>query len=366
MNIPVRILGTGHVRPGRCVTTEEVALACVPPVDPQKAFEKTGIATRYWVEPVTTSTDIAVEAVNAALDSAGLQPEDIERFIFVSVSGGDWVIPATANMVAARLGMSGKAMCFDINNACAGFLTALDLSARAIATGAGRHVIVVSEVCSDFIVPEEYRPYLIFADAAAAVVLGAVPADTPADAPQEALLGVHLGNDGDNLEVTCLRHPRHSGRWHSIEFAVSSREIVAGSIAHIQESVGLALAQAGLTMADMDWVLPHQPNGRMLDRIIESIGADPARTVPVVQEIGSTSGASIPVSLDVLYKTRPVKPGDLVLLCTIGAGVSYGAAVLRVGDAPAGPFADPAAASGRGYWTDTGLRPDSGLRNERQ
>lgn len=338
--IPVRILGTGHVRPGRRVTTEEVALACVPPVDPQVALDKTGIETRYWVEEGTTSTDIAVDAVQAALDSAGLQPADIERFIYVSVSGGDWIIPATANMVAARLGMSGEANCLDINNACAGFLTAVDLSSRAIATGAGRHVIVVSEVCSDFIVPEEYRPYLIFADAAAAVVLGPAETDTPAEADEEGLLGVHLGNDGDMLEVTCLRHPRHSGRWHSIEFAVSSREIVAGSIERISKSVDRALAQAGLTMDDMDWVLPHQPNGRMLARIIEAIGADPAKTVPVVQDIGSTSGASIPVSLDVLYKTREVKQGDLVLFCTIGAGVSYGAAVMRVGTAPAGPLPD--------------------------
>ncbi len=332
MRIPVRLLGTGHVRPGRCVTTEEVARACIPPVDPEVAIAKTGIRTRYWVEPGTTSTDIAVDAVKAALEAADLQPEDIERFIFVSVSGGDWIIPATSNLVAARLGMSGRANCLDINNACAGFLTALDLSARAIATGAGRHVIVVAEVCSDFIVPEDYRPYLIFADAAAAVVLG--PADDTT--PGEGMLGVHLGNDGDKALVTCLRHPRHSGTWHSIEFAISSREIVSGSIQRIRESVDLALEQAGHTMDDMDWILPHQPNGRMFDRIVEALGANPDKTVPVVAEIGSTSGASIPVSLDVLYRTRDVSPGDLVLMCTIGAGVSYGAVVLRVGELPAG------------------------------
>ena len=327
--IPVRILGTGHIRPGRCVTTEEVARACIPPVDPQVALEKTGIDTRYWVQKGTTSTDIAVGAVQAALDNAGLQPEDIERFIFVSVSGGDWVIPATANVVAARLGMSGKANCCDINNACAGFLTALDLSARAIATGAGRHVIVVAEICSDFIVPEDYRPYLIFADAAAAVVLGPAEPGTT-----EGLLGVHLGNDGDMVGVTCLPHPRHSGRWQPIEFAIPSKEIVTGSISRILRSVELALAQAGLGIDDMDWVLPHQPNGRMFDRIVEALGVPAHKTVRVVHEIGSTSGASIPVSLDVLYRTRDVREGDLVLFCTIGAGVSYGAAVMRVGGRP--------------------------------
>ncbi|MCO4747416.1 MAG: ketoacyl-ACP synthase III [Proteobacteria bacterium] len=326
--IPVRILGTGSVRPGRAVSNEEVCATVIPPRDPARVWEKTGIRTRYWKNPEDSMVSMGAQAVRAALDLAGLEAPVIQRVIFVCSNGGDYISPPTSSVLAAELGIARQADAMDVNNACMGFLTGLDLGARAVATGSGVVAVVTVEVVSDAIVPEEHRAYLIMGDAATAVLLGPAESD-------EGVLGIRLGNDGSLSGSLLHAHPRHTGVWGPLRFGMNAGDIHELVVRLMSDSAANALEQAGCSIDEMDWVLPHQPNGRLLEGIVEAVGANADQLVPIVEHVGSIAAASIPMSLDVLMRTRPVKAGQRVLLVGVGAGVSYGAVVLRLGALPA-------------------------------
>lgn len=320
--IPVRILGTATALPGRPIPTEELAQRVGR--DPALMVKKTGIETRHWVEPGTSQAAFGASALKQALEAAGLSATALRRIVFVSSGGGDQLIPANANRVAAALGLSGSCDAFDLNNACMGFLTAFDLAARSVATGLGPVAIVVAELGSRIIRPEEPRPYLVFGDVAVAVVLGEGGED-------EGVLAARFGNNGTLPPDVHLEHPLATGKPEHVRFDLSSAGIARIALDTVRASTRQALEQAGVALHEIEWILPHQPNGAMFRLLSSTLEIDPARTVPVVQEIGSVGAASIPVSLDRLLRTRPVKPGDRILMTGVGAGVAFGAILYRVG-----------------------------------
>jgi 3-oxoacyl-[acyl-carrier-protein] synthase III len=320
--IPVRILGTAGALPGRPKTTEELALAVGR--NPAAVAELTGIRTRYWVEPGTRFADVGAEVLRRALDAAGLAATELRRIVFVSSLGGDAIIPATANRVAAALGLAGSCDAFDLNNACMGFLTAFDLAARSVATGLGPVGIVAVDLPSRAVTASDPRPYLVFGDAAAAAVLG--PARLG-----EGLLGSALANNGSLPPDTVMEHPTLTGKPEYVRFNVPKGEIFRIAMDALTTATRAVLEKAGVALRDIEWVLPHQPNGAMLRAITEALGLEPARIVPVVEEIGSVGSVSVPYSLDRLLRTRPVRPGDRILMVGVGAGVSHGALLYRVG-----------------------------------
>lgn len=322
--LPARILGTGSVLPGLPRTTPEIAAALPVPRDPLEWEQKTGIKTRHWVEPGTRVAPLAVEALRGALDMAGLPATALRRIIFVTTASPDMSVPATANHVAAGLGLSGSCDAFDVRNACMGFLTAFDIAARAVATGLGPVGIVSGELNSRGIHLGDHRPYLVFGDAIGAAVVGAAR-------PGEGVLAMFSGNDGTLPADVFGEEPTLTGKREYAQFASPSREIVAIATRALQNAIETVLAQAGVRLSDVEWVLPHQPNGVMVKLFTEQLGIDPARMVIVVDQIGSVGSASIPVSLDRLMRTRPVRPGDRILMAAVGAGVSYGAVLYRVG-----------------------------------
>src|SRR5262249_19289553 len=156
-------------------------------------------------EPSTKSAPLGAEALRRALDAAAVAPGELRRLIFVTSTGGDYLFPATANAVAQALGIEGTCDCLDINNACMGFLTAFDLGVRSVATGLYPLGIVVVELPSHHITPSDPRPYLVFGDAAGAVVLGP-------GRPGEGIRGVSLANNGALVDAVTLAHPGPSGR----------------------------------------------------------------------------------------------------------------------------------------------------------
>lgn len=320
--IPVRILGTSGLLPGRAVSTEEVARQLGR--DPAKIEARTGIRTRYWVEPGTRMTDIGVEALRRALDAAKMAPSDLSRIIFVSSSGGDAITPATASMISGALGLAGSCDAFDLNNACMGFLSAFDVAARSIATGMGPVGIVVVECISRALDPIHPRPYLVFGDAAAAAVLG--PAREG-----EGVLSVALANNGTLPPDTVCAQPLFTGKVERVQFLVSKEEILEIALNALGTATNTVLQRAGVKLGDIQWVLPHQPNGALLDAIIDRLGLDRAKLIPMVQDVGSVAAVSIPYSLDLLMKTGKVRPGDRILMVGVGAGVSYGALLYQVG-----------------------------------
>jgi 3-oxoacyl-[acyl-carrier-protein] synthase III len=324
--IPVRILGTASAMPGRVVTTAELATALGR--EPHLLEARTGIHTRHWAAPGTRMAEVGAEVLRRALGAAGLEARALRRLIFVNSTGGDALIPATANQIAAALGLSGSCDAFDLNNACMGFLTAFDLAARSIATGLGPVAIVTVELLSRAVSPESPRSYLVLGDAAAAAVLGPV---REGDSGLEGVLGSVLSNNGALPPDTVLAHPLMTDQPEQVQFHAGREEIRRIALDALASATHAVLAQAGVPLGEVEWVLPHQPNGSMFQSVLEVLGVDPARTVPVVQEIGSVGAAAIPVSLDRLLRTRPVRPGDRILMTGVGAGVAQGALLYRVG-----------------------------------
>jgi 3-oxoacyl-(acyl-carrier-protein) synthase III len=244
--------------------------------------------------------------------------------IFVSSGGGDLAFPATANLVTAALGLAGTCDCFDLNNACMGFLTALDLAARSIVTGCGPIGIVVAELASRVITPLDPRPYLVFGDGVAAAVV------TPAE-KEAGILGIALWNDGIAFGNVRLTNPTMSGRTETIRFTASHAQMGAEAVDAVRRSTAAVLAQAGMSMDDVDWVLPHQPNGALLAAMIEALAVPESRVIPIVGEVGSVGAASIPLSLDRLFRETEVRRGARILMVGVGGGISSGALLYRVG-----------------------------------
>jgi 3-oxoacyl-[acyl-carrier-protein] synthase III len=321
--IPVRIAGTSSLAPGRAVSTTEIVAHLGGKRDPAEMEARTGIASRSFVDGDASSAKLGGRALSEALEAAKLRPEDLARIIFVSSVGGDVLIPAVANLVAAELGLAGSCDCFDLNNACMGFLTAFDIAARSIALGGGPVGIVVVEIGSRFISPDDPRPYLVVADAVAAAVLDR-------GRGEQGILGSFLRNDPTLGGDVQLIHPGVSRQRETIRFFSTNDTITRRAIEALSRSAEAALADAGLALSEIEWVLPHQPNGQLFAAIVGALGIDPDRVVPVVRELGSVGAASIPTSLDRLMRTRDVRVGDRVLMVGVGAGAGYGALVLRV------------------------------------
>ncbi len=321
--LPVRIAGSASIAPGQAVSTAELVRRLPQARDASEIEARSGIASRYFADAEASYAELGAEALRRALDGAGLVPEALARIVFVSSLGGDLLFPATANMVAARLDLAGSCDCFDLNNACMGFLTAFDLAARGIATGQGPVAIVVVEMGSRYITPDDPRPYLVFADAAVAVILAGARAEG-------GMLGSWLRNDGIAFGNVRLAHPGLTGQRENIRFTAPSARMTEEAVDAVRRATDGVLAEAGLALADVRWILPHQPNGALLDAITAALGVEPSRVVRIVQEFGSVGAASIPVSLDRLLHTAPVRPGDRVLMVGVGAGISSGAVLLQL------------------------------------
>jgi 3-oxoacyl-(acyl-carrier-protein) synthase III len=324
IRLPARILGTASLLPGRPRTTREIAAGLSLQRDVGEWEARTGIHARHWAPPGTLVAPLAAECLRAALDAAGQPTSALRRIIFVSSFDGDRTGPATANLVAAGLGLSGSCDAFDLNNACMGFLSAFDIAARSVATGLGPVGIVSGELCSRIIRPDDHRPYLVFGDAIAAAVIG------PAR-PGEGVVASAYGNDGTLPPDVFIESPLLTGRREYVQFRKSSAEIFEIAFNAMRAGIEAVLDQARTRIADVEWVVTHQPNGAMVDRLLARLSVDPTRTVRVVDTIGSVASASLPVGLDRLLRTRPVRPGDRILMAGVGGGVAHGAVLYQVG-----------------------------------
>jgi 3-oxoacyl-[acyl-carrier-protein] synthase-3 len=322
MSLACRILGTGSELPGRLHSTIELATRAYPEREPEQLVARTGIRTRWWADPADTRASVSAIALRRALDDAGLDAHALARIIFVDSIGGDERMPNTANAIAATLGLRGSCDCVDLNNACTGFLSALDWAARSVATGLGPVAICTTELWSQALDVSQPRSYAVFGDAGTAVILGR-------GTGHSGLLGSWLRNDGVLRGSVNLRHRGRVDAPEFVRFCVSNQQIGDEASAALLSAIAAVLDATKLTIDEVDWVLPHQPNGRMLDDIIGRLGVAPERTVPIVEEVGSVGAASIPLSLDRLRRSARVRPGDIILFAAVGAGIGYGAALYR-------------------------------------
>jgi 3-oxoacyl-[acyl-carrier-protein] synthase III len=323
--LPARIRGTAHVAPGPAVTTAELAARMNPPRDAADLERRTGIASRHFAEPSPTcSSDLGAEVLRRALDDAGMHAEELERVIFVSSTGGDVVTPANATRVIARLGLVDTCDGFDVANGCVGFLSALDVAARCLATGMGPIAIVDVELLHRVIAPDDPRPYMIFGDAAVAVVLDR-------GRPGEGMLASYLRNDGVAGGDVHLQHPLATREIAGVYFTTSGARMGEDAVEYMSSAMRVVLDRAALRREQVEWILPHQPNGRMLEILVDGLGLDRSRLVSTVHDNGSVSAASLPISLHRLLKSGRVRAGEHVMLVGVGTGLAYGAVLWRVG-----------------------------------
>lgn len=322
--IRAHIAGTASLQEGDVHQTVDLAARAMPDRDAEKLRRVVGIDQRRWIDRSERVTDVGARVLQAALDDAGMAATELRRIVYVSSTGGDVLIPANANRVAHALGLDDTADCFDLNNACVGFLTALDLAARCVATGYGPIAVVDVENLSHYVEPHEPRPYVVMADAAAAAII------TPTDA-DEGIVSSALRNRVSHCEQVELLHPGRTDGEALLRFHAGYKDLRDWAFTAMRESSEQALADAGLDFDSVRWVLPHQPNGAMLTDLLAAFGVDESRTVRVVDEIGSVGSASVPTSLDRLRRSGQLKSGDHVLLTAVGAGTAFGALVLRIG-----------------------------------
>ena len=320
-----RILATATHFPGTPRTTAELAARAMPERTVADVEARTGIHSRWFAGPEDSAASQAAEAVRKALLAANLPASALRRVIFACSTGGDYILPATANHVLDLLGIDGTADCFDLNNACVGFLSGLDVAARCVATGLGPVAVVASEMPSRHISPEDPRPYVVFGDAAGAAI---VAASEPGSA---AVLATAFGNRGSLRDTVHMRHGSLTGKREDILFNKSNKDITEIAMAGLRQVADSIFAQTGLDWDGVDWIVPHQPNGAMLGQIAEHFALDRKKLVPVVAETGNIGAASTAVGLDRLLHSGQVKSGQTILLIGVGSGLSYGALLYRVG-----------------------------------
>jgi 3-oxoacyl-[acyl-carrier-protein] synthase-3 len=319
------LTGLGGWLPPRTVSNAEIAARLG--VDDDWIFSRTGIRQRHVVDPGMSTADLAVEAGARALKSAGLDTVDA---VVVATVTPDYPMPATAPAVAARLGQRGAAA-FDLNAACAGFVYGLATASSLITGGIAERVLLIgADVYSSILRPDDQTTAPLFGDGAGAVVLSAGDDDQPG-----ALQAFDLGSDGDSAELIMVRgggsHQRSGGRPAAADdmyFAMQGRPVFLAAIRHMSDSSRTVLARVGRTPADVDRVVGHQANARILRAVAGQLGLSEDRVVMNIDRVANTSAASIPLALCDDAADGDLSPGQLVLLTAFGGGLAWGSTVL--------------------------------------
>ena len=315
--------GAGAYLPERIVTNAELAARLDTSDD--WIVERTGIRQRHIASPQETAAYMGARAAAAALRHAGAKAADVDAII-VATSTPDNAFPATALGVQAQLGAGGFG--FDISAACSGFVYALSVANGLIATGQARGVLVIgSEVYSRILDWTDRGTCVLFGDGAGAVFLRAQ--EQPESVAPRGLLSTHLhaqGELGPLLYVDgAVGRPEMTGH-----LKMNGREIFRHAVAKLAAVVDEALAANGLRQSDLDWLVPHQANLRIIDAMGRKLGLPPERVVVTVDRHANTSAASIPLALAEAWHAGRMQLGDLVVLEALGGGLTWGSALVRL------------------------------------
>jgi len=318
-----RVTGTGSFLPPRRVTNAELAADLAArgiETSDQWIVERTGIRARHFAADGVAASDLALEASRHALESAGRKAQEID-LIVVATSTPDMVFPSTATILQHKLGVAGCAA-FDLQAVCSGFVYGLTVADAMIRTGsASRALVIGSEVFSRILDFNDRTTCVLFGDGAGAVVLEA--SDTP------GILATDLHADGAHRDILCTPGTVAGGRVLGDPLLKMDGPAVFKLAVNVLEaSARTALAAAGRTEADIDWLIPHQANIRIMQSTARKLKLPLDKLIATVDEHGNTSAASIPLALDVACKDGRVKRGDTLLLEGVGGGFTWGSVVL--------------------------------------
>jgi 3-oxoacyl-[acyl-carrier-protein] synthase-3 len=322
MNLRAQIAGCGAYLPERVLTNDELARRL--DTSDEWIRQRTGIGARHIAADGELTSDLALIAARRALERAGMSGSDLDLIVLATATP-DHTFPATATKVQAQLGMK-RGAAFDIQAVCSGFIFALAIADNALRLGQARTALVIgAETFSRILDWEDRGTCVLFGDGAGALVLNAVP-----DGGQDGrgVLSTHLHSDGRQYGILYVDGgPSSTGTTGHLR--MEGREVFRQAVQHLSEAVEEALAANGLTGADIDWLVPHQANLRIIDAIGKRLQLKPGRTVVTIERHANTSAASIPLALDVAVGDGRIQPGHLVLMEALGGGLTWGASLVR-------------------------------------
>ena len=332
-----RITGTGSYLPERCMTNAELSEV----VDTTDAWirSRTGVVERHIAAEGVRTSDLAVEAAHMALASAGVAAESMD-FILVATTTPDLIFPSTATIVQRKLGANWKQMpAFDIQAVCAGFIYALAMADSLVCSGAAQRVLVIgAETMSRIVDWSDRATCILFGDGAGAVVVeadnqkdrGILSTHLHADGAYEDLLytdgGVSLGQSVIHPVPAVPMEPRKPGRGF---VQMRGNEVFKQAVKALRDVVDETLSANGMEKSQIDWLVPHQANIRIIKNTAKQLGLAMDRVVVTVDRHGNTSAASVPLALDEAVRDGRIQPGHLLLLEAFGGGFTWGSALVR-------------------------------------
>jgi 3-oxoacyl-[acyl-carrier-protein] synthase-3 len=322
MTIRAVVRGTGHYLPERVMENAEFE-KLVETTD-EWIRSRSGIERRHIVAEGQTTSDLATRAARAALDDAGVAPDEVDAII-LATSTPDFTFPSTATMVQRELGMT-RGFAFDVQAVCAGYVYALTTANAMILTGQARRVLVIgAETFSRIIDWTDRATCVLFGDGAGALLLEAAEGD--GGTADRGILAADLNSDGRHKDILHVDGGVSTGATGHLR--MEGREVFRHAVEKLAQTAHLSLEKAGLTAEDVDWVVPHQANIRIIQATAKKLGLPMDKVVVTVQDHGNTSAASIPLALSVGRARGQIREGDLVVTEAIGGGLAWGSVVLR-------------------------------------
>lgn len=322
-----RIIGTGHAVPEKRLTNQDLERM----VDTSDSWivERTGIRERRILEKERATSDLATEAGRRACEAAGLAPSEIDCVIVGTVTP-DHPFPACATLVQAKLGARPGGAAFDLSAACAGFIYGLSVGDAFISRGMFKRVLVIGvEVLSRIVDWKDRNTCVLFGDGAGAVVLA------PESDPKRGVLATQIFADGQFSELLCIpaggsREPLDASNLGTSRqyVAMNGREVYKHAVRNISGASKQVLDERGLRPDDIDWVIAHQANIRIIEGVAERVGIPKERFFLNIDRYGNTSSASVPIALDEAVRSGKVKSGHTLLLSAFGGGFAWGTAIV--------------------------------------
>jgi 3-oxoacyl-[acyl-carrier-protein] synthase-3 len=318
-----RITGTGSFLPPQRLTNDDLAARLAADgieTSDQWIVERTGIRARHFAAPDVAASDLAAEAARRALAAADVDAAEVD-LIIVATSTPDMVFPSAACLVQQKLGVQGCAA-FDVQAVCSGFVYALTVADSMIRTGAASKALVIgAEVFSRILDFKDRTTCVLFGDGAGAVVLEA--------SKEPGILASELHADGRHVGILCV--PGHVSGGKVLGdplLKMDGQAVFKLAVGVLEEVARSVLAKAGRTEADIDWLIPHQANIRIMQSTARKLKLPMDKVIVTVDQHGNTSAASIPLALDAAVREGTIKPGDTVMLEGVGGGFTWGAVLL--------------------------------------
>ncbi|MFN9394664.1 MAG: beta-ketoacyl-ACP synthase III [Pseudanabaena sp.] len=313
----VRFIGSGSAVPDRVLTNQD--LAQMVDTNDEWISSRTGIRERHIADGENDSVaNLAAKAAQQAIAAAGLQPENIDLIILSTSTSDD--LFGTAGRVQKILGAE-RAVAFDLVAACSGFVFGLVTASQYIRTGVYQNVLLIgADVLSRWVDWQDRRTCILFGDGAGAVVLQS--------SSQNRLLGFEMRSDGKGNDLLNINYLGRS-TFHPI--TMNGQEVYRFAVRRVPEVIEKSLHHAGLAVNDLDWLIMHQANQRIIDAVVNRFGIDPAKAVSNMGKYGNTSAASIPIALNEWVKADKIQKDNLIAIAGFGAGLSWGSAVFRWG-----------------------------------